>query len=237
MANEIPVGEEEKKPAPPVEEPKEPAKEPEEPQEQSEEEKAVAAAKQELIDLGKAKAEALAELSEIRKQKQQVKKGQNDEEEELPQIDMTDPSSKAWDKRIKETVQPALSELEKAREEVRNFALQKFLESKPALSKNSQRVKELMSVYDRLHTASERTVEGVLMDLDMAYGAITYKERQAEDERQRIAQAEADEQFSEAAISRGATGYPSGKPAKKKKLSEEEEHIVRNWEAAGAPKV
>src|SRR5690349_12661537 len=81
-------------------------------QEPSPEEQAIAARKLELENLDKAKAQALAELSDIRAQKRQLKK----DPEELPQIDFTDPSAKAWDNRIKETVSPVESELEKARE-------------------------------------------------------------------------------------------------------------------------
>jgi hypothetical protein len=197
----------------------------EEPQGLSEEEQATTLAKDELIQLGKAKAEALAELSRLRKEKQALK--QEKTVEELPKIDLEDPSAKAWDNRIRETVEPVQLELEKARTEVREYALQKFLQEKPALAKDPEKVKALMSVYDRLHTASERTTEGVLTDLDMAYGALTYKEQQIADQQVRIQQAKSDAQFSEAAISRGATGYQSTPPGKMPKLSDEERDIIR----------
>jgi DNA-directed RNA polymerase subunit H (RpoH/RPB5) len=224
------IGEE----APPVEDKQEET--PVKPQEPSLEELAKKKLEEDLINLGKAKAEALDEISRIRKEKKLLKQGLN-EEEELPKINMDDPSAKAWDKHIRETVQPVFVSDEKAREEVRGYAIQKFLQDKPALAKDSEKVKKLMEVYDRLHTASERTVEGVLTDLDMAYGAITYKEREAAEIQERIAKAEADAAFSDAAISRGATGYQSAKPITKKKLSEEEKQIVNQWERFGAPKI
>jgi hypothetical protein len=205
------------------------------PQEPTEEEQAVQAAKDELVQLGKAKADALAELSRIRKDKQALKRGK-DEEEELPKIDLNDPSAKAWDRHMTDKVTPVLQYEEKAREEVRSFALQKFLQDKPALAKDPEKVKKLVEVYERLHTATERTTEGVLMDLDMAYGAITYREREDADYQQRVEQAQADTQFAEAAISKGATGYQTTKP-KKKVLTDEEKVITAQWEAAGAPKL
>lgn len=195
-------------------------------QELSPEEQAKAKAEDELINLGKAKAEALAELSQIREAKRQAKQTVSTEEV-LPKIDFDDPSARAWKREIVEEMNPIRDELEKSRAEVRNYALEKFLRDKPALARDPEKVKALMSVYERLHTASERTTEGVLTDLDMAYGALTYKEQQIADQQARLAQAQSDAQFSEAAISRGSTGYSATSPGKMPKLTDEQRDIIR----------
>ena len=70
--------------------------------------------KQELLaNVNKAYDEAKAELKKIR----EAKKVEKPAEEEIPKIDFTDPSSKAWDKHIKENVTPLQEELEKEKDE------------------------------------------------------------------------------------------------------------------------
>lgn len=229
------LGEEEKTAAPVEEQPKETKEEPQQP---TVEELAAQAAKDELIQLGKAKAEALAEISRLRKEKQALKKGKVDEEEELPEINFKDPSAKAWDKHIQGAIQPALSESEKEKAEILETEVQKFLTEKPALAKNPEKVKELMETFESLSSGkiTGKVPAKVQEYLVKAYGAITYQEREIADEQARIKQAELDAEFSASAISKGATGYQSPKTTKRK-YSEEEKLILAQWEKAGAPKL
>ena len=79
-----------------------------------EEDKAELALKEEerLANIRKAIAEANAELKTIRTATKKEKSG-IEAEEELPKIDFNDSGSKAWDKHIKDTVNPLQAELEK----------------------------------------------------------------------------------------------------------------------------
>ena len=63
---------------------------------------------QQLANLQKAIAEANTQLKDLRKPKTQAQ-----EDEEIPKIDMDDPSSKAWNKHINSQVNPLQEELEK----------------------------------------------------------------------------------------------------------------------------
>jgi hypothetical protein len=141
---------------------------------------------------------------------------------------MDDPSAKAWDKHIRENVAPLQSELDKQREEIRGYALREFLKEKPALAKNPDKVKELVDTYERLHTASERTVEGVLMDLDKSYAAVFHEELINAAKQQRIENAQKDALLSDIAISRGSTAYKNPKESEPK-LSEDEKAIAIKW--------
>lgn len=205
-------------------------------QEPSEEERAAQAAKEELVQLGKAKAEALAEISRLRKEKQDLKRGNT--EEELPKIDLEDPSAKAWNRHIQNAVEPALAESEKEKAEILETEVQKFLQDKPSLAKDSAKVKDLMETFEALSNGriTGKVPAKVQEYLIKAYGAITYEEREAADFLERQRQAEADAEFSQAAISKGATGQQSPKPVKKK-YSDEEKLIIAQWEKAGAPKL
>lgn len=182
---------------------------------------------------------AIAEANEtLRQRREAAKKAKQGivEEEILPQIDDNDPGSKAWSKRISDTVAPALSQLEKQKDEVRSFALRRFLSDKPALAKSPEKLKELMSTYDRIKTATEQTQEGVLLDLGKAYGA-TFSDELIEAARnRRIDSAKEDMIASDIAIDRGSTTETSTPPAKRQ-LSAEERKIVEQWEASGAPAV
>lgn len=196
----------------------------------TEEEVKKAQLQKELADLQTAKAEATAELSRIRAEKRTVKKesqsGPTGPVEKV--IDLNDPDAQAWDKHIKQSVSPALEELEKEKAEVRQFALEKFLASRPALAKNPEKLKELMGVYERLHTASERTEEGVLRDLDQAYAAVYHRELLEVTHQGKVDSARRDAIFSDIGVSRGSTAYAAPKDAPLK-LSEEEQRILAKW--------
>ncbi len=220
------LGEEEPEPKPPeAEKPK--GEEPPAKNQDSE----VAKKEEQLVNLGKAITEAQIKLKELRKPKPSP-----EEEDDLPKINLEDPSAKAWDKHIKENVSPLQAVLDKEREEVRSFALRTFLAEKPALAKNPEKVKELMETYERLHTCSERTSEGVLMDLQKSYGAVFHEELISAARNERIEQAQADSVFSDIAVSRGAT-KESVQPNIQKPLSEEDKAMVGQWEKSGAPKI
>lgn len=188
-------------------------------------------AQKELAEIEAAKAAALAELQKVRSDKRKAKKAPNAdeiEEEEIPQIDMNDPSAKAWNKHIEEKVNPAIEEAEKGKAEIRQYALDQFLAARPAIARNPEKLKELMAMYERLHTASERTVEGVIMDLDRAYAAVYHQELLQAAQEQKIDTARRDAIFSDPAVSRGSTSYSSPKE-QPVKLSAEEQAILAKW--------
>lgn len=186
-------------------------------------------------NLDKAIAEAQDTLKGLRKDIKGAKTGVI-EEDELPQIDLNDPSAKAWDKRIKDSNAPINSQLEAQKNEVRSFALRRFLTDKPSLARNPDKLKELMANYDRLKIATEQTQEGVLLDLEKAYGATFHEELISAARSTRVDQAKEDMIFSDIGISRGATSEPAPVETKRK-LTPEEQQIVAQWETMGAPKI
>lgn len=199
-----------------------------------------AAPKQESItpeekkaNLDKAIEEAQDTLRGLRKD---IKVAKTGEEEELPQIDLNDPSARAWDRRIQQSNAPISSQFEAQKAEVRTFALRRFLSDKPSLANNPEKLKELMGNYDRIKVATEQTQEGVLMDLDKAYGATFHEELVSAARQGRIDQAKEDMIAADIGISRGATSEAAPKP-EKKRLTAEEQQIVNQWESFGAPKI
>lgn len=181
---------------------------------------------------------AIAEAQEtLRQTRANIKKAKEQPEEEtLPEIDMNDPSAKAWDRRINQAVAPASSQLEKQKEEVRTFALRTFLKDRPSLAKSPEKLKEFMSNYDRIKTSTEQTQEGVLMDFDKAYGATFHEELISAARNSRLDQAREDMIYSDIAVDKGSTSEPNI-PAQKRRLSAEEQQIVAQWETYGAPKI
>ena len=180
---------------------------------------------EQLFNLNKAIAQANEEL---RKKRKEVKEPVI--EEEIPRIDMTDPSAKAWDKHMNEKVNPLSAENEKEKEEVRNYALQQFLSDKPALAKNTEMLKKVMETYKVLaeDKISGKTVEGVLTYLEKAYVAENHEAILAQQRRERISRAQADAIYSDPAVSRGATAYSSERGATPN-LSEDDKSILAKW--------
>lgn len=183
-----------------------------------------------LENLNKAVLEANASLKKTRKEaKNRPLVPQESEEDELPQIDMADPSAKAWDKHIRESVSPLQEEVERQKEEVRSDALRIFLADKPELASNPDKLKRLVGTYERLKQTSERSVEGVMMDLDASYAAQNHRELTEQARYKRISEARANEQFSEAGVSRGATAYSQDRQTKKQ-VSPEIQKITDRWD-------
>ena len=178
---------------------------------------------EELSNLNKAILEAQTKLKEVRA----LKKGTK-EEEDLPKIDMTDPSAQAWDRHIKDNVNPVTAEIEKGKEERRNYALSQFLKDKPALAKHPEKVKELVETYEKIRTASEMTAEGIALDLDKAYGAVFHEELIDMARNKRVEDAQANAIFSDIAVSRGSTAYQTEKE-KSPVLDEESKSILAKW--------
>lgn len=185
-----------------------------------------------LANLTKALSEATAELNRIREEKRKVKLTPEQlEEDDIPKIDMDDPSARAWNKHINQRIDPVQKELEKEKEEIRSFALQEFMTDKPALAKNPEKVKELVSVYERIRTATERTKEGVLLDLRKAYAAVFHEELLQAARMERVEKARADTFFSDIAVSKGATAYQKKTEAKvSEPKTEEEREIAHRWD-------
>jgi DNA-directed RNA polymerase subunit H (RpoH/RPB5) len=208
-----------------------PKEEPKEPETKKEDEEALKK-QQHLANLTKAISEATTELNRIRDEKRKVKLTPEQlEEEDVPKIDMDDPSAKAWNRHINQRIDPVQKELEKEKEEIRSFALQEFMADKPALAKNSDKVKELVSVYERIRTATERTKEGVLLDLRRAYAAVFHEELLQAARQERINQAKTDTFFSDIAVSKGATAYQNKtEPRAHEPKTEEEREIAHQWD-------
>jgi len=181
---------------------------------------------EELVNLNKAITEAQTSLKSIRDEKKRAK-GEI-VEDDLPKIDMEDPSSKAWDKHINESINPLQAEVDKGKEERRNYALSIFLKDKPSLSKNPEKVKELIATYEKIRTASEMTTEGISLDLDKAYGAVFHEELIDAARNRQVSGAKADALFADIAVSRGATSYTVEKE-KNPILDEESKRILAKW--------
>lgn len=176
-----------------------------------------------LTNLNKAIEEANKRLKDTRKPKLK-----ETEDEELPKIDLTDPSAKAWDNHFNEKVNPVAADVEKAKEEVRRFALREFLTDKPALSKNPEKVKDMMDTYEKLRTSTESTKEGILLDLDKAYAATHYEELLNLAQQSRVNRAMSDALYSDIGVSRGSTSYSSPKE-QPIQLDNEARQILSKW--------
>ena len=172
---------------------------------------------------------ALADLQKARQEKRQLKKesqsGPSGPVEKV--IDENDPDAQAWLKQIHKTVSPVQDELDKEKAEIRQFSLDEFLSDKPSLAKNPDKLKEVLSVYDKIKTASERTTQGVILDLRKAYAAVFQDELLEADRQNRVEGVRRDTAFSEAGISRGSTAYSSPKETRPKLTAEEEKLAVR----------
>ncbi len=203
-----------------------------------EEDPEVKAKAEHLANINKAIAEETEKLKTIRSNQRKAKSGViEEEEEELPKIDLKDPNSKAWDKRINDASAPAREELEKAKEERRLFTLRQFLSDKPSLAKNPEKLKAMMTTYDRLKTSTELTSEGIMMDLEKAYAAEHSEELINLARGNRVGEARNDILFSDAGVTRGSTGYKNEGGTKERVYTEEEKDILKTWERSGAPKI
>lgn len=212
------LGEEKETPAAPKEPPKkEEEKKPEQTPEEIEK-------TEHLTNLNKAIEEGNEELRRIRAEKKKEKPS----DEDVPKINFDDPSAKAWDNHIKESVNPMQAELEKEKSEIRQFALRDFLADKPALAKNPEKVKELVGTYEKLRTASERTKEGVLLDLDKAYAAVFHEELLNAARSARSDNARKDAILSDIAVSHGATAY-SPPFEKSPQYTEDDRQVLARW--------
>jgi len=180
---------------------------------------------QQLENLNKAIQEA---ESQLRKKRQ--KPAKEDDEEELPKIDDNDPSSKAWNKRINDRVAPALSELEQAKSERRQFALREFMQGIPSLSTNPDKVKQLMDTYEKIKTCTELSTEGIIIDLRRAYAADHHQEILATQELDDIDEAKAQSAASSIGVSRGATtAYATRQQKPKYNLSDDDKLQLAKW--------
>lgn len=182
---------------------------------------------EQLSNLQRAIREANEELKQIRLAKK-LAKDTPPQEEEVPTIDLNDPSAKAWDKHIRESVSPLQAEAEAEKKEIRTFALQTFLADKPALAKNPESVKQLVALYEKIRTATERNTEGVLVDLKRAYAALHADELIATAKGQRIETAQAESLASDIAVSRGASSYQAPKKSRPT-LSAEDKLQLAKW--------
>lgn len=180
-----------------------------------------------LANLNKAIVEANENLKKARAAAKPTP-AQNADEENLPQIDFSDPSSKAWEKHVNGKVNPIQDELNKEKEEVRTFALKEFLKDKPKLASDPDAIKRVMQTYDKIRTSSERTREGVLLDLDKAYAAEFHNDILQGRREGRIAEAQGDAIFSDPAVSRGDNSFRTERE-RTPHLSKDDEIILAKW--------
>ncbi len=220
------LGEGSADPAPPAEEaPKVTPKE-----DAPEEDPAVKAKREQLANLEKAVAEEQGRLKKARADRKAGKTVQEIEEDELPKINLDDPSAKAWDKRIRDTAAPMQQELEKAKEERRLYVLRQFLADKPVLAKDPAKVRAMMETYDRLKTSTELTSEGIVMDMEKAYAAEHAEELMRSSRESRMNGARNDAIFSDIGISRGSSTYSNpDKEVQQISLSDDEKAILTKW--------
>jgi DNA-directed RNA polymerase subunit H (RpoH/RPB5) len=181
-------------------------------------------------NLDKAITEAEDRLRVLRKEEKEAKQAKTGEEE-LPKIDDDDPSAKAWNKRIKDSVAPVQTELEQEKAEVRNSAIREFLNGKPALASNTEKLKEVVAEYQRLSQGkiSERTKEGVITYLEKAYASVFHEELLEAARGQRKSDAMGDALFSDIAVSKTATAYSDRKAPPRDNLSDEDKAILARW--------
>ncbi len=189
-----------------------------------------AQAEADLVVIEANKKAALADLQKARLEKRQLKKSpaKSDEDEKERVIDENDPEAKPWLKKINDAVSPVQDEMDKEKAEIRQFALDEFLADKPALAKSPEKLKAVLGLYDRIKTASERTKEGVILDLRKAYAAEFHDELLEADRQNRVEGVRRDAAFSDIAVSRGSTAYSSPKEARIK-LTPEEEKLAVRW--------
>lgn len=204
------------------------SKEPEvtpEPKEETPEEKE----QTKLSNIQKAVKQEEDRLKELRKKRKAGIVDEDEPEEDLPKIDLKDPSAKAWDKRIQDTVNPALNDLEKAKDERKLFALRQFLADKPDLAKNPDKLKAMMGTYDRLKTSSELTSEGITMDLERAYAAEHAEELINSNRQRRINEARDNAIYSDPAVSRGSTIYSGSASTQTRSYTADEVAQLAKW--------
>lgn len=182
---------------------------------------------EEAANLDKAIQSRQQRVRELREEERKLKHG--DEEEIVDEtgkpvtINDDDPSSKAWNKRIRETVTPVQRELEEDKKSILKSSMQDFLADHPALAKNQEKVEELLEHYDVLPKKnSGLDKEGVKKDLKRAFGAVYAEELEAAARGRRVNEAKAEQLFSDIAVEGGATSY---------RQNDEVEETVRVTEA------
>ena len=182
-----------------------------------------------LFNVNKAIDDANEILRTKRREIKDIKKV--DDEEILPEIDDTDPSAKAWNKRIKEEVNPVRESLEQEKKEVRSYALREFLADKPLLAKDQTKMNALMDTYERLSQGkiSEKTKEGVLIYLEKAYASENQEDLLAAAGQKRIERAMVDTALSAPGVTRGFTASTPTEADKIPHYTKEDEAIVMKW--------
>lgn len=194
-------------------------------EEQKKQEDEIIKKQQQLDNLNK----AIEESNRLLKATREAKK-QAGLTEEVQKIDFEDPGAKAWDKHIRDINDPLRQEIEKEKEEIRSFALRDFLSDKPALSSDPEKLKELMTVYEQIKTASERTTQGVMLDLNKAFAAVYHDELISSARESRVSRAKGNILFSDPMVSRGSTAYFEDKTATPERtLTEEDKAILARW--------
>lgn len=191
-------------------------------------EEATTKAEEHYANIQKAIAEGNAQLKKIRDAKKLGKTPEEIEEDEIPKIDFSDKGAKAWEKHISSKIDPLSEELTKEKEEIRTFAIKEFLKDKPELAKDADKLKKVIGTYEKIRTASERTTEGVILDLRKAYAAEFADEILQDNENERLGRARGEAIYSDIAVSRGSSSFREEKEAKPS-LTRDDEAILAKW--------
>ena len=186
---------------------------------------AIAAKESKKANLDKAIAEAEETL---RKKREASKEDDHKDDGEIPDIDMNDPGAKAWDKRIKDTVDPLTKGREAEKAEIRKFSIRDFLKDKPAVARDPEKVKELIEMYDRIKENTGLTKEGVLLDLNRAFAALYHEQLIDAAKTQKFERVKEMELFSSPGVDQGATGYVN-EDVKMPAMSADDRKVLAQW--------
>lgn len=186
----------------------------------------VAKKEEHLKNLQKAIAEGTETLREIRKAK---KSEAPQMEEELPKIDMEDPGAKAWEKHIEGKVRPMKDESDQEKAEIFNYTFKEFVSDKPILINNPERRKKFLEKYEKIKSSTGRTKEGVMEDLEAAFGAEFHSELVQQSTDRKVRAAQADALFSDIAVSRSDTTSYKNEKGPTIQLSDDDKSVLQKW--------
>lgn len=185
--------------------------------------KEVLSKEQQLTNLNRAIDEANVKLKAARTGKTVV-----EPEEKIPEIDMEDPSSKAWDRHIRSKVEPLAKEVEQEKSEIFDSAIKEFLSDKPDAQRSPEKIQELVETYETLSAGkiSGRTKEGVTQYLSKAFAAVNNDSLIDAARSSSVDRARLKDLFASPAVDGGTTGYQNER-SRIPNLSDEDRDYIR----------
>ena len=177
-----------------------------------------------LANLNKAIEVQSEELRRIRKEKKVVKS--TDDDDDIPVINDEDPSAKAWNRRIRESVAPVQEQMERAQDEVRSSALREFLKDKPSLARDPEKVKRLVSRYEKIHEGTELNKDNAIEDFEAAYVSLDPKAILEAARSRRVNEAKAENMYSDIVVDSGTTTYRKERDVSSPQINEEDIPLI-----------